>query len=84
MVVRDNVAMKCAFGENPKRVYREKKDVGPTASGTFSFASSSTIKWPSVTCSSVIKDADLVITDGCPFEVSTKVRHVFIEGKEVQ
>lgn len=26
MVVRDNVAMKCAFGENPKRVYREKKD----------------------------------------------------------
>ncbi len=30
------------------------------------------------------KDADLVITDGCPFEVSTKVRHVFIEGKEVQ
>ena len=30
------------------------------------------------------KDADLVITVGCPFEVSTKVRHVFIEGKEVQ
>ncbi len=26
MVVRDNVAMKCAFGENPKRVYRDKKD----------------------------------------------------------
>ncbi len=26
MVVRDGVAMKCAFGENPKRVYREKKD----------------------------------------------------------
>lgn len=26
MVVRNNVAMKCAFGENPKRVYREKKD----------------------------------------------------------
>lgn len=26
MIVRDNVAMKCAFGENPKRVYREKKD----------------------------------------------------------
>ena len=26
MVVKDNVAMKCAFGENPKRVYREKKD----------------------------------------------------------
>ena len=24
MVVRDNVAMKCAFGENPKRCYREK------------------------------------------------------------
>lgn len=29
------------------------------------------------------KDADMVITDGCPFEVSTKVRHVFIDGKEV-
>ncbi len=26
MVVRDGVAMKCAFGENPKRVYRDKKD----------------------------------------------------------
>lgn len=26
MIVRDGVAMKCAFGENPKRVYREKKD----------------------------------------------------------
>ncbi len=26
MVVRDNVAMKCAFGENPKRVYKDKKD----------------------------------------------------------
>ena len=24
MVVKDNVAMKCAFGENPKRVYRDK------------------------------------------------------------
>ncbi len=29
------------------------------------------------------KDADFVITDGCPFEVSTKVKHVFIDGKEV-
>lgn len=29
------------------------------------------------------KDADLVVTDGCPFEVSTKVKHVFIDGKEV-
>ncbi len=26
MVVRDGVAMKCAFGENPKRVYKDKKD----------------------------------------------------------
>lgn len=26
MVVRDPVAMKCAFGENPKRVYRDKCD----------------------------------------------------------
>lgn len=26
MVVRDAVAMKCAFGENPKRVYRDKTD----------------------------------------------------------
>ena len=29
------------------------------------------------------KDADMVIMDGCPFEVSTKVKHVFIDGKEV-
>ena len=29
------------------------------------------------------KDADIVITDGCPFEVSTKVKHVFIDGKAV-
>lgn len=26
MIVRDAVAMKCAFGENPKRVYRDKTD----------------------------------------------------------
>lgn len=26
MLIRDNVAMKCAFGENPKRVYRNKCD----------------------------------------------------------
>ena len=29
------------------------------------------------------KDADIVVTDGCPFGVSTKVRHVFIDGKAV-
>lgn len=29
------------------------------------------------------KDADIVITDGCPFEVSTKVKYVFIDGREV-
>lgn len=29
------------------------------------------------------KDADIVITDGCPFEVSTKVKYVFIYGKRV-
>ena len=29
------------------------------------------------------KDADIVITDGCPFEVSTTVKHVFIDGKSV-
>ncbi|MCM1187974.1 MAG: amidohydrolase [bacterium] len=29
------------------------------------------------------KDADIVITDGCPFEVSTKVKQVFIDGKAV-
>lgn len=29
------------------------------------------------------KDADIVITDGCPFEVSTKVAYVFIDGKRV-
>lgn len=26
MVIRDGVAMKCAFGENPKRCYKDKKD----------------------------------------------------------
>ncbi len=30
------------------------------------------------------KDADLVITDGCPFEVSTQVKHVFIDGIRVE
>lgn len=29
------------------------------------------------------KDADLVITDGCPFEVSTQVKCVLIDGKKV-
>ncbi len=29
------------------------------------------------------KDADIVLTDGCPFEVSTVVQKVFIDGKEV-
>ncbi len=30
------------------------------------------------------KDADIVITDGCPFEVSTKVEYVFIDGKRIK
>lgn len=30
------------------------------------------------------KDADIVITDGCPFEVSTKVEYVFIDGKKIE
>lgn len=29
------------------------------------------------------KDADLVITDGCPFEISTKVHRVLIDGNTV-
>jgi len=29
------------------------------------------------------KDADIVITDGCPFEVTTAVHHVLIDGKVV-
>ena len=29
------------------------------------------------------KDADIVITDGCPFEVSTTVKRVFIDGRQV-
>ncbi|MBR5231302.1 MAG: amidohydrolase [Clostridia bacterium] len=29
------------------------------------------------------KDADIVLTDGCPFEVSTNVKCVFINGKRV-
>lgn len=29
------------------------------------------------------KDGDVVITDGCPFEISTKVKYVFIKGKKV-
>ena len=27
------------------------------------------------------KDADIVVTDGCPFEVSTSVKYVWIDGK---
>ena len=30
------------------------------------------------------KDADVVITNGCPFEVSTEVKAVFIDGKPVK
>lgn len=30
------------------------------------------------------KDADIVITDGCPFEVSTEVKAVYIDGKKVK
>ena len=30
------------------------------------------------------KDADIVITDGCPFEVSTHVKYVFIDGKKIK
>ena len=29
------------------------------------------------------KDADLVMTDGCPFEVATNVLAVYIDGKQV-
>ena len=29
------------------------------------------------------KDADVVVTDGCPFEVSTTVKAVFIDGRKV-
>lgn len=29
------------------------------------------------------KDADILITDGCPFEVSTTMEHVFVNGKEI-
>ena len=29
------------------------------------------------------KDADVVITSGCPFEVMTEVRAVFIDGVQV-
>ena len=30
------------------------------------------------------KDADIVITDGCPFEVSTQVIRVYIDGRAVE
>ena len=30
------------------------------------------------------KDADLVIADGCPFELETKILRVFIDGREVR
>lgn len=29
------------------------------------------------------KDADIVITDGCPFEVSTKIKYVLIDGNVI-
>ncbi len=28
------------------------------------------------------KDADLVITDGCPFEITSRVKYVFINGRQ--
>ncbi|MBM7615414.1 amidohydrolase [Alkaliphilus hydrothermalis] len=34
MIMVENVAMKCAFGENPKRVYNEKKRMPMTRMGT--------------------------------------------------
>ena len=34
MIVKDPVAMKCAFGENPKRVYHEKKQAPSTRMAT--------------------------------------------------
>ena len=30
------------------------------------------------------KDADIVITDGCPFEIETSVIDVFINGKKTE
>lgn len=30
------------------------------------------------------KDADMVITDGCPFEISTEVKYVLIDGETVR
>ena len=30
-----------------------------------------------------VKDADVVITNGCPFEVMTEVRAVFIDGVQI-
>ena len=29
------------------------------------------------------KDADIVVTDGCPFEIGTNVIHVFIDGAPI-
>jgi imidazolonepropionase-like amidohydrolase len=34
MIIKDPIAMKCAFGENPKRVYNEKKQMPMTRMGT--------------------------------------------------
>lgn len=30
------------------------------------------------------KDADMVIMEGCPFQVSSGVKYVFIDGKKVE
>ena len=30
------------------------------------------------------KDADVVITNGCPFEVMTEVKAVFIDGARIE
>lgn len=174
MVVRDAVAMKCAFGENPKRCYRDKTD---SSRMTTAFklrealakareymnkkdaAGDDITKYPTLTSASkfeprnkswvtpgvlakagcqvsiitdspvipqeylplcaglavqagmdpfaalqaitinaakhagiservgsleVGKDADIVITDGCPFEVSTTVEQVYIDGVPVK
>jgi len=34
MIVKETLAMKCAFGENPKRVYNDKKQMPTTRMGT--------------------------------------------------
>lgn len=78
MILRDPVAMKCAFGENPKRCYRDKGN-----SARMSTAAKLRETLFAARDYMERKDADLVLTDGDPMVSDTTVKAVFINGRQV-